>query len=71
MLRRVPVWHCILRLNGSRFYDLAWSEPSKDHTRGVLAVALENGSLDLFDAEKLIIGEGYDSASPTANVTEG
>lgn len=37
----------------SRFYDIAWSQPSKEHPRGVIAGALENGALDLWDAAKL------------------
>ncbi|KAJ9665574.1 protein transport protein S31 [Coniosporium apollinis] len=37
----------------SRFHDIAWSEPSEDHPRGIIAGALESGSLDLWDAEKL------------------
>ncbi|KAB8346260.1 hypothetical protein FH972_023305 [Carpinus fangiana] len=37
----------------SRFYDLAWSEPSTDHPDGVIAGALENGALNLWDAAKL------------------
>ncbi|GKT87010.1 protein transport protein (WD repeat domain-containing protein) [Colletotrichum tofieldiae] len=40
----------------SRFYDLAWGPPDSDHPRGIIAGALENGSLDLWDAEKLIEG---------------
>lgn len=39
-----------------RFYDIAWSLPNDDHPRGIIAGALENGSLDLWDAEKLIAG---------------
>ncbi|RKF65820.1 Protein transport protein SEC31 [Golovinomyces cichoracearum] len=38
----------------SRFYDLAWSHPNTDHPRGIIAGALENGSLYLWDAEKFI-----------------
>ncbi|KAH6891117.1 hypothetical protein B0T10DRAFT_484478 [Thelonectria olida] len=41
----------------SRFYDVAWSPPDEDHPKGIIAGALENGSLDLWDAEKLIAGE--------------
>ncbi|KAI4869057.1 hypothetical protein F4820DRAFT_407879 [Hypoxylon rubiginosum] len=41
----------------SRFYDIAWGQPSEDHPEGIIAGALENGSLDLWDAEKLIAGE--------------
>ncbi|KAI1811711.1 WD40 repeat-like protein [Poronia punctata] len=40
----------------SRFYDIAWGQPSEDHPKGIIAGALENGSLDLWDAEKLITG---------------
>ncbi|KAK5175717.1 protein transport protein S31 [Saxophila tyrrhenica] len=36
----------------SGFNDLAWSEPDDDHPLGVLAGALENGSVDLWDAER-------------------
>ena len=35
------------------FNDLAWTE-SEDLSRGVIAAALENGSLDLWDAGKLL-----------------
>ncbi|KAF1811239.1 hypothetical protein P152DRAFT_66472 [Eremomyces bilateralis CBS 781.70] len=37
----------------SRFHDIAWGQPSEAHPRGLIAGALENGSLDLWDAEKL------------------
>ncbi|TPX15197.1 uncharacterized protein E0L32_004755 [Thyridium curvatum] len=40
----------------SRFYDIAWGLPNDDHPRGIIAGALENGSLDLWDAEKLATG---------------
>ncbi|RAK85881.1 WD40 repeat-like protein [Aspergillus costaricaensis CBS 115574] len=39
----------------SGFNDLAWTE-SEDNSRGVIAGALENGSLDLWDADKLLNG---------------
>ncbi|KAF7169947.1 hypothetical protein CNMCM6106_004805 [Aspergillus hiratsukae] len=39
----------------SGFNDLAWTD-SEDNSRGVIAGALENGSLDLWDADKLING---------------
>jgi protein transport protein SEC31 len=39
-----------------RFHDIAWGPASEDHPRGIIAGALENGSLDLWDAEKLIKG---------------
>ncbi|KAI0485575.1 WD40 repeat-like protein [Xylaria cf. heliscus] len=41
----------------SRFYDIAWGQPSEDYPKGIIAGALENGSLDLWDAEKLLAGE--------------
>ena len=37
----------------NRFYDIAWSQPTQDRSRGIIAGALENGSLDLWDADKL------------------
>ena len=40
----------------SGFNDIAWSEPDEDHPLGVIAGALENGSVDLWDAEKLRYG---------------
>lgn len=40
------------------FNDLAWAE-SEDNTRGVIAGALENGSLDLWDADKLLSGARF------------
>ncbi|BCR88248.1 putative protein transport protein (SEC31) [Aspergillus chevalieri] len=39
----------------SGFNDIAWTE-SEDNSRGVIAGALENGSLDLWDADKLLSG---------------
>ncbi|EOO00429.1 putative transport protein sec31 protein [Phaeoacremonium minimum UCRPA7] len=41
----------------SRFYDIAWGPPDADHPRGIIAGALENGALDLWDAEKLVSGD--------------
>ncbi|KAL9013615.1 MAG: hypothetical protein Q9173_001702 [Seirophora scorigena] len=38
----------------SRFHDIAWAEPDDDHPQGLLAGALENGSLDVWSAEKLL-----------------
>ncbi|KAI6811580.1 WD40 repeat-like protein [Hortaea werneckii] len=35
------------------FNDIAWSEPDDDHPLGVIAGALDNGSVDIWDAEKL------------------
>lgn len=41
-----------------RFHDIAWVGASNDFPRGVIAGALENGSLDLWNVEKLLGGEG-------------
>lgn len=38
------------------FYDIAWGPPDEDHPKGIIAGALENGSLALWDAEKLASG---------------
>lgn len=43
----------MFQLTSHSFYDLAWSEPSKEYPDGVIAGALENGSLNLWDAAKL------------------
>ena len=39
------------------FNDVAWSQPDDEHPLGVIAGALENGSVDLWDAEKLRSGD--------------
>ena len=39
----------------SRFNDIAWT--GRGSSRGIIAGALENGSLDLWDADKLLVGE--------------
>ncbi|KAL1382013.1 hypothetical protein HDK64DRAFT_57322 [Phyllosticta capitalensis] len=41
----------------SRFHDIAWGIPNDDRPRGVIAGALESGSLDLWDADKLLKGQ--------------
>ncbi|GKU00449.1 transporter [Fusarium langsethiae] len=50
----------------ARFYDVAWGPPNEDHPRGIIAGALENGSLDLWDAEKLIAGDSDALISQTS-----
>ncbi|KAH7122233.1 hypothetical protein B0J11DRAFT_333467 [Dendryphion nanum] len=40
----------------SRFNDIAWSQPSEDYPRGIIAGALDSGALVLWDAEKLRAG---------------
>ncbi|KAL9636295.1 MAG: hypothetical protein Q9204_002317 [Flavoplaca sp. TL-2023a] len=50
----------------SRFHDIAWAHPNSDHPRGLLAGALENGSLDLWSAEKMLDGKGEAFLSRTS-----
>lgn len=52
-LRRLKL---IADIGGNRFYDIAWSQPTGEKPRGIIAGALESGSLDLWDAEKLRTG---------------
>ncbi|KAF2190782.1 WD40 repeat-like protein [Zopfia rhizophila CBS 207.26] len=40
----------------SRFNDIAWSQPSEQHPKGIIAGALDSGALVLWDAEKLRAG---------------
>ena len=47
---------CYSRSLNISFYDIAWGPPDEDHPRGIIAGALENGSLDLWDAKKLAEG---------------
>lgn len=41
-----------------RFHDIAWVQENEDFPKGVIAGALENGSLDLWNAEKLLNRQG-------------
>ena len=41
----------------SRFNDIAWTGGALINSGGIIAGALENGSLDLWDAEKLVSGK--------------
>lgn len=41
-----------------RFNDLAWTTGNDDRPGGVIAGALENGSLDLWNVDKLLGGDG-------------
>jgi protein transport protein SEC31 len=49
-------WRTLPNLLSLRFYDIAWGPPDAEHAGGVIAGALENGSLDLWDAQKLLAG---------------
>ncbi|KAF1851864.1 uncharacterized protein K460DRAFT_362627 [Cucurbitaria berberidis CBS 394.84] len=40
----------------SRFNDIAWSQPSEQYPRGIIAGALDSGALVLWDADKLHTG---------------
>ncbi|KAL9128651.1 MAG: hypothetical protein Q9217_002711 [Psora testacea] len=42
----------------SRFNDIAWTKNGASNSWGIIAGALENGSLDLWDADQLINGQG-------------
>lgn len=57
-----------MNYNG-RFYDVAWGPPDADHPQGIIAGALENGSLDLWDAEKLLAGDSDALISQTTKHT--
>ena len=41
-----------------RFNDIAWTNADDYQSKGTVAGALENGSLDLWDADKLLSGDG-------------
>ncbi|KAK2591204.1 protein transport protein S31 [Conoideocrella luteorostrata] len=53
----------------SRFYDIAWGPADSDHPNGVIAGALENGSLELWDAAKLEDGASDALISQTTKHT--
>lgn len=50
-----PSWPVLLTKDVNSFNDLAWAELD-DTKRGVIAGGLENGSLDLWNADKLLAG---------------
>ena len=41
----------------ARFHAIAWSQPTSGKPKGLIAGALESGSLDLWDAEKLTLND--------------
>ena len=41
-----------------RFNDIAWATGNDNRSRGIIAGALENGALDLWDTDKLLGGDG-------------
>ncbi|KAI9813331.1 MAG: protein transport protein S31 [Thelocarpon impressellum] len=50
----------------ARFYDIAWGKSKDDHSLGIVAGALENGSLDLWDAKALLDGDSKSFMSRTS-----
>ncbi|KAF8242994.1 WD40 repeat-like protein, partial [Wilcoxina mikolae CBS 423.85] len=50
----------------SKFYDIAWGRLSNDKPRGIIAGALENGSLDLWSADALLDKSSTPLISQTA-----
>ncbi|KFX98879.1 hypothetical protein O988_04163 [Pseudogymnoascus sp. VKM F-3808] len=55
----------------SRFHDIAWAPPNENHPKGIIAGALDNGSLDLWDAQKLLEGASDAFMSRTSSHTAG
>lgn len=53
----------------SRFHDIAWAPPNENHPKGIIAGALDNGSLDLWDAQKLLDGSNEAFLSRTTTHT--
>ncbi|KHO02018.1 protein transport protein (SEC31) [Metarhizium album ARSEF 1941] len=53
----------------SRFYDIAWGPADSEHPKGIIAGALENGSLELWDAAKLEAGASDALISQTSKHT--
>ncbi|GAJ08840.1 unnamed protein product, partial [marine sediment metagenome] len=53
----------------SGFNDIAWSEPTDEYPLGAIAGALENGSVDVWDAEKLRSGASDALVSRTSKHT--
>ncbi|KAK5719818.1 protein transport protein S31 [Elasticomyces elasticus] len=54
----------------SGFNDISWSEPSTEYPLGLIAAALENGSVDTYDAAKLKAGH-IESARLTRTTKHG
>ena len=47
------------------FHDLAWTDFGSDSKRGIIAGALDDGSLSLWSADKVLAGDGSALASST------
>ena len=51
------IWRIfVLMLN--RFHDIAWVHPTGKGENGIIAGALEDGSLNIWDADKLLDKDG-------------
>lgn len=59
--QKIPGGLVEMSLTEYRFYDIAWGRVSADKPRGIIAGALENGSLDLWSADALISNSSYDN----------
>ncbi|GAO14245.1 uncharacterized protein UV8b_08110 [Ustilaginoidea virens] len=55
----------------SRYYDIAWGPAYSQYTQGIIAGGLENGSLELWDAAKLLAGASDALISRTTIHTHG
>jgi len=53
----------------SRFHDVAWVQPKEGKEKGIIAGALENGSLDLWDAARLLNNDSDSKISSTQKHT--
>ena len=51
--RRIVTMSCTIRFN-----DIAWTTGNDDQSKGIIAGALENGSLDLWNVDQLLSGDG-------------
>jgi hypothetical protein len=43
----------------ARFNRLAWSAPSANHPKGVIAAGMETGEVHVYDPEKIMAGKRY------------
>lgn len=48
----------LIAVDWRRFHDIAWVRENNEFPKGVIAGALENGSLDLWNADRLLSGDG-------------
>ncbi|BFZ64453.1 protein transport protein S31 [Saitoella coloradoensis] len=53
----------------ARFYDLAWGNVNNERPKGVIAGAMENGALDLWDPSAILDGKTSEEALIMRNTT--